>query len=242
MLGKRALRDLSCRANDAAGGGYSSFAQKMMKNMGWEEGTGLGKDRQGMASYVKVKKKEDDAGIGREKAVRAAATEQWYFGAFEDAIAAVKHLDSSSKKSKKKKDKKDKSKKERKVIDEETIYQEMFEKSGGARMGMRARASQLGKLKRTMDHTETCVDSITPVSVETTETCNVESVVVVSTSNELIVSSEACEEESREVKRIKRKKDRQEARSSSLEKESKSEKRARKEESRKTKKSKKSKV
>jgi G-patch domain len=102
VLGKRAMKDLSARANDSAGSGYSSFAQKMMKNMGWQEGAGLGKESQGMASYIKVKRKDDDAGLGRDKAEQAKVTNQWYFGAFEDAIAAAKTLDTSMKKKLKK--------------------------------------------------------------------------------------------------------------------------------------------
>jgi hypothetical protein len=102
VLGKRAMKDLSARANDSAGSGYSSFAQKMMKNMGWQEGAGLGKEGQGMASYIKVKRKDDDAGLGRDKAEQAKVTNQWYFGAFESAIAAAKTLDTSMKKKLKK--------------------------------------------------------------------------------------------------------------------------------------------
>jgi Pin2-interacting protein X1 len=34
---------------------------------GWEEGEGLGKDKQGIKGYVRVKNKQDTTGVGVEK-------------------------------------------------------------------------------------------------------------------------------------------------------------------------------
>ncbi|KAI6702074.1 hypothetical protein NL676_011210 [Syzygium grande] len=44
-----------------------SAAFRLMKQMGWEEGEGLGKDKQGIKGYVKVKNKQDTTGVGLEK-------------------------------------------------------------------------------------------------------------------------------------------------------------------------------
>ncbi|KAJ4839149.1 hypothetical protein Tsubulata_008314 [Turnera subulata] len=44
-----------------------SPAFRLMKQMGWEEGEGLGKDKQGIKGYVRVQKKQDTAGVGVEK-------------------------------------------------------------------------------------------------------------------------------------------------------------------------------
>ncbi|KAG4171795.1 hypothetical protein ERO13_A12G233400v2 [Gossypium hirsutum] len=44
-----------------------SGAFRLMKQMGWEEGEGLGKDKQGIKSYVRVKNKQDTIGVGLEK-------------------------------------------------------------------------------------------------------------------------------------------------------------------------------
>ncbi|XP_039022863.1 uncharacterized protein LOC120155358 isoform X2 [Hibiscus syriacus] len=44
-----------------------SSAFRLMKQMGWEEGEGLGKDKQGIKSYVRVKNKQDTDGVGLEK-------------------------------------------------------------------------------------------------------------------------------------------------------------------------------
>ncbi|GMP96376.1 hypothetical protein CsSME_00045050 [Camellia sinensis var. sinensis] len=41
-----------------------SAAFRLMKQIGWEEGEGLGKEKQGIKGYVRVKNKQDTAGIG----------------------------------------------------------------------------------------------------------------------------------------------------------------------------------
>ncbi|XP_052209936.1 G-patch domain-containing protein 1 [Diospyros lotus] len=45
-----------------------SAAFRLMKQMGWEEGEGLGKDKQGIKGYVRVKNKKDTTGIGVDEA------------------------------------------------------------------------------------------------------------------------------------------------------------------------------
>ncbi|CAM9460556.1 unnamed protein product [Choristocarpus tenellus] len=143
-LGKRTLKKLASSSNDVAGAGYNDFAQRMMAKMGWKEGQGLGKDEQGRSTYVQVKKKDDNAGLGKEDAQRAAVNDQWYFNAFDKALASM-----GGKKKKKKSIKSD-----AKISSEEgqntmSMYDQMFQATGGARMGMRARASQKGKWSRT---------------------------------------------------------------------------------------------
>ncbi|KFK40479.1 hypothetical protein AALP_AA2G001000 [Arabis alpina] len=44
-----------------------SAAFKLMKSMGWEEGEGLGKDKQGIKGYVRVQNKQDTTGVGLDK-------------------------------------------------------------------------------------------------------------------------------------------------------------------------------
>eukprot|EP00752_Nemacystus_decipiens_P007417 g6631.t1 len=147
LLGKRELKRLASVANDGAGTGYSGFAKGMMAKMGWAEGQGLGKDKQGRSTYVQVKKKDDNAGLGKEKAQQNNVNDQWYFNAFDSALANM-----GGKKKKKKKDKKTKDTAGEEEQSEEgagCMYNKMFKATGGARMGMRARASQNGKLART---------------------------------------------------------------------------------------------
>ncbi|KAL3499298.1 hypothetical protein ACH5RR_038391 [Cinchona calisaya] len=45
----------------------TSAAFRRMKQMGWEEGEGLGKEKQGIKGYIRVTNKQDTAGIGTEK-------------------------------------------------------------------------------------------------------------------------------------------------------------------------------
>ncbi|KAF9618028.1 hypothetical protein IFM89_039425 [Coptis chinensis] len=44
-----------------------SAAFRLMKQMGWEEGEGLGKDKQGIKGHLRVKHKQDTTGVGLEK-------------------------------------------------------------------------------------------------------------------------------------------------------------------------------
>ncbi|KAH9617175.1 hypothetical protein KSS87_007576 [Heliosperma pusillum] len=44
-----------------------SAAFRLMKQMGWEEGEGMGKDKQGIKGYIRVQNKQDCTGIGVEK-------------------------------------------------------------------------------------------------------------------------------------------------------------------------------
>ncbi|KAF8049201.1 hypothetical protein N665_2277s0004 [Sinapis alba] len=44
-----------------------SAAFRLMKSMGWEEGEGLGKDKQGIKGYVRVQNKQDTSGVGVDK-------------------------------------------------------------------------------------------------------------------------------------------------------------------------------
>lgn len=44
-----------------------SAAFRLMKQMGWEEGEGLGKDKQGIKGHVRVTNKQDNLGVGVEK-------------------------------------------------------------------------------------------------------------------------------------------------------------------------------
>ncbi|CAA7406788.1 unnamed protein product [Spirodela intermedia] len=51
-----------------------SAAFRLMKQMGWEEGEGLGKEKQGIKGHVRVKNKQDTTGVGLEQ-----ASKNWAF-------------------------------------------------------------------------------------------------------------------------------------------------------------------
>ncbi|GJV19794.1 PIN2/TERF1-interacting telomerase inhibitor 1 [Tanacetum coccineum] len=44
-----------------------SAAFRLMKQMGWEEGEGLGKEKQGIKGHVRVQNKQDTVASGRRK-------------------------------------------------------------------------------------------------------------------------------------------------------------------------------
>ncbi len=44
----------------------SKFGYKMLQKMGWKEGSGLGKNEDGMKTHIHVKKKIDGLGLGAD--------------------------------------------------------------------------------------------------------------------------------------------------------------------------------
>ncbi|KAL6753687.1 hypothetical protein V8C86DRAFT_2722487 [Haematococcus lacustris] len=44
--------------------GFGGVGQRMLEQLGWQEGQGLGKDRSGMREALEVKEKKDQLGVG----------------------------------------------------------------------------------------------------------------------------------------------------------------------------------
>lgn len=144
-----------------------SFAKRQLEKMGWTEGTGLGKNRTGMKEHVKIKKREDAMGLGREKELAKEVANVWWKDSVGGTLARLQQQKKDRKKSsnsekddkkKRKKDKKKKSKKESLSSTASAIKtytdEELFEATGGARFGMRAQRRAEGKWKRTESGTE----------------------------------------------------------------------------------------
>lgn len=64
---------------------YSGFGKSMLRRMGWKEGEGIGKHKQGMAEALKVKKRDGEIGLGAEEALRYKWEEKWWEGHFKSA-------------------------------------------------------------------------------------------------------------------------------------------------------------
>jgi Pin2-interacting protein X1 len=174
FLSKKRINALGSTINESAGSKMSSFALKQMMKMGWKEGEGLGRNGDGIASHIKVTLRSDNEGIASKEEKtnsveingQSSSDDQWWHAAFQSnakkfrvkASNSSDSEDESKAKEKKKKSKKDKKekKKKRKVEDrdDDTVidipsYEELFKATGGARLGMRARMSQKGKISRT---------------------------------------------------------------------------------------------
>jgi Pin2-interacting protein X1 len=146
LLGKKTLAKLGSQMNDNAGSKPSNFAMRQMEKMGWTEGKGLGKNESGIAEHIKITKREDAAGLGTEalKTEAMEASESWWHDAFTVNLKKI-----TAKHEKKSKSSKKRKAEEVEVSDKPPSYDELFKATGGARLGMRARADQKGKIKRT---------------------------------------------------------------------------------------------
>jgi Pin2-interacting protein X1 len=123
----------------------SSFAKRHLEKMGWTEGTGLGKKRNGVVDHIKIKQREDELGLGREKELAKAVGDVWWKDSLGGTLARLQGM----KKSDAKKKKKEKSKHKEALAAKSFTDEELFQATGGARFGMRAQRRAEGKWKRT---------------------------------------------------------------------------------------------
>ena len=87
----------------------SRFGYKFLSKFGWSEEKGLGKNETGITSAVKIKRREDEVGLGMEKLTDGAGNRGWNqtTNGFNSVLASLKSEYGSPKKAKKiKKDKK----------------------------------------------------------------------------------------------------------------------------------------
>ena len=54
----------------------SKFGQKMLENLGWQKGKGLGKHEDGMKDCIQIKRREEGTGLG-DVNLTPAATFKW---------------------------------------------------------------------------------------------------------------------------------------------------------------------
>lgn len=135
LAGSKLRAKLGASLNEHVSAPPSDFAQKQLVGMGWRDGEGLGKRRQGMSKHITVTKREDNVGLGHSE--HPTDTQQWWKDSVSDTLAKL-----GCKKKKKK----------RKV--KEYTDEELFEATGGARFGMRAQRRATGKWARTESQTE----------------------------------------------------------------------------------------
>lgn len=130
-----------------------SFAKRQLEKMGWQEGTGLGKRRDGIKDHIKIKQRADEMGLGREKETAKDIGNQWWKDSVGGTLAklqARKSKDSKkdAKKSKKK-TKKSKTKDRESVAAKMYTDEELYQATGGARFGTKGGRRVEGKVNRT---------------------------------------------------------------------------------------------
>ena len=136
---RAAVRDV----NERVATGPSAWAKKLLERQGWCEGKGLGKEEDGMTTHLRVKKKEDNSALGYVKPPDGAVAQDWWaVDPFKAAAgkgatsvpttgAAVPGVPAG--------------------MDAQEFYAGLFAATGGARLGMRARRDQPGKVARAGD-------------------------------------------------------------------------------------------
>ncbi|KDO29960.1 hypothetical protein SPRG_05150 [Saprolegnia parasitica CBS 223.65] len=160
IVGKKFLAQLGGMANESAASEVSSFAKKQMAKMGWSQGKGLGKEEQGIATHIKVKRREENTGVGTEAAKTEEQSNQWWYNVYNKMASKIvvdasdDDDDDGKKKSKKAKKAKKRSRAEMDVPTDE----QLFAATGGKLFGRRAYGSCKGKLMRDALQTKGVVD------------------------------------------------------------------------------------
>jgi Pin2-interacting protein X1 len=132
VAGSKLRAKLGASLNEHVSAPTSDFAQQQLLKMGWSEGDGLGKRRQGMNSHITVKRRVENVGVGHSSL--PTHSQQWWKDSMGDTLAKL-----GGKKKTKKRD----------FTDED-----LFEATGGARFGMRAQRKAKAKWARTESQTE----------------------------------------------------------------------------------------
>lgn len=133
-----------------------SFAKRQLEKMGWQEGTGLGKRRDGQVDHIKIKQRQDEMGLGKEKELARDIADVWWKDSVGGTLARLQKKKSAEKDKKRKSKDKRKSKRDKLSNDTVKVFtdDELFAATGGARFGMRAQRRAEGKWKRTESGSE----------------------------------------------------------------------------------------
>jgi len=171
LCGRKHKSKMGANLNESVATGPSDFARKQLEKLGWTEGTGLGKNRDGRAEHIRVTKRKDELALGASAAAieldPVVTGDQWWKSSVGNTLARLAEKNKKKKKSKKKSSKrksrgsdgssdsddggeKGKKKKSKKTKKRKLEYtdEELFAATGGARFGMRAQTQQKGKWNR----------------------------------------------------------------------------------------------
>ena len=148
LVTKKTAATMGLSIHDGVGSKVSVFARRQMEKMGWQEGKGLGKNETGISKHIKAVKRDDSSGLGSEAVAAEEVKDNWWHDAFSKQLKSFQPC-KDGKKSKSKKARKDSLLSDCNAEEAPPSYADLFAATGGARLGMRARASQKGKILRT---------------------------------------------------------------------------------------------
>jgi Pin2-interacting protein X1 len=159
LAGAKQKRKLGATLNESVATGPNDFAKRQLEKLGWTEGTGLGKKRNGRTTHIRVQPRENvQSGMGSHNNNAMVSAEQWWKTSLGHTLAKLSSSNNKKKKSKKDKKNKVKSNQPSSSIStkvstkpKKLLYtdQELFQATGGVRFGMRAQTQQHSKWMRT---------------------------------------------------------------------------------------------
>jgi len=162
LCGRKHKSRMGANLNESVATGPNAFARAQLEKLGWTEGTGLGKHRNGRAEHIRVTKRRDELALGASSSAieidPVVTGPQWWKSSVGNTLAKLAAAKKKKKENRKRKknssdnddneDKKKKKKKKTKKRKLEYTDEELFEATGGARFGMRAQTQQKGKWNR----------------------------------------------------------------------------------------------
>ena len=151
LLGRKAKHAMvgSIYETVAAPADPGSFGRKMLEKLGWKEGEGLGKNKTGMKDHIRVTQRKEGVGLGAD----APAPSEWALPPKPPPAAKKRAAKSDSDDSDSDEDEAEAAVRQNMASSGSGVVpgmsdEQLFQICGGARLGMRARSGQDGKLKR----------------------------------------------------------------------------------------------
>jgi G-patch domain len=154
LSGSKLKSKLGSTLNEAVAMGPNRFAQSQLERMGWSSGEGLGKNRQGIQTHVRIQTRDEQVGLGHVLASSTNDNHGWWNDSMGEIFSKLQQTSTKTGKTKKKK-KKTKTKTKEKLIMSTSFSsnpitdEDLFRATGGKRFGMRAQRKQIGKWART---------------------------------------------------------------------------------------------
>jgi Pin2-interacting protein X1 len=172
LAGRKLREQRSGTLRESVSAPVSSFARQQLSKMGWTEGTGLGKKRDGITSHVKVTKRQDSVGLGSEKSRSSGTVDhggEWWKDSVGDTLARLSSRGDGGKKNRHTSPPPPST--GTAVLRKEFTDEELFAATGGARFGMRAgRTRNLAKWRRTESCAVVSESSNVSVTKESSDT------------------------------------------------------------------------